>query len=207
MEELARHPEADLCYTAYRMLIRVGDTTCFGRASKVPAAKNIRRSLFKDVTFIPSSVLIRRSTMLAENGFNPRMRYGNEDYDMWLRLLHSGVKFAACREPLFQYRRHDGNTSTNMGWLDECMEIYRRLALPYLPRFTGWITYFKFLSEHEGGAAYTLRQQGNPAHLAMMARSVLHWPFNDSHRYKVLIHMLYARLRKTFQQASIGSAR
>ena len=201
MEELARHPEADLCYTGRVLLMQRGDTATLGRVLDVPPAKDIRRSLFENVTFLPSSVLIRRSTFLAENGFNPRMRYGNEDYDLWLRLFHSGVKFAGCREPLVQSRQHGANTSKHMAWFEECMEIYRRLVLPYLPRATGWITYFKFLSEHKGDVAYTLREQGNPAHLAMMARSVLRWPFNDPYRYKVLLHMLYTRLGKTSQQA------
>jgi hypothetical protein len=68
--------------------------------------------------------------------------------------------------------------------------------MPHLPILTGWITYFKFLSEREVDVAYSLREQGNPAYLALMARSILHWPFNDFHRYKVLLHMLYTRLRK-----------
>ena len=81
---------------------------------------------------------------------------------------------------------------------ENCMSIYKRLVLPHLPRLTGWITYFKYLSDHEVDVAYALREQGNPAHLAMMARSVLHWPFNDLHRYKALILMLYIRLGKPF---------
>jgi glycosyltransferase involved in cell wall biosynthesis len=200
MEELARHPDADLCYTAYMFLMQKGDTATIGRVCEVPPAKDIRKALFSGVTFLPSSVLIRRSMLLAVNGFDPKICHGSEDYDMWLRLLHAGAKFAACREPLFQYRRHEGNASMDMAWFHECMEIYKRLVLHHLPRATGWITYLKFLSEHEGDAAYTLRKQGNPAHLAMMARSVMHWPVNDLHQYKVLIHMLYTRLRKTLAQ-------
>jgi glycosyltransferase involved in cell wall biosynthesis len=200
MEELARHPETDICYTGHALLIQKGDTATIGRVTYAPPAADIRKSLFKSVTFLTGSVLIRRSTLLAANGFDPTC-YKNEDYELWLRLLHAGAKFAACREPLFQYRRHGQNTSMDMAWFDECMEVYGRLVRPHLPRATGWITYLKFLSEHEGDLAYTLREQGNPAHLAMMTRSILHWPFNDPHRYKVLLHMLYTRLRINLQPA------
>jgi glycosyltransferase involved in cell wall biosynthesis len=199
MEELVRHPEADICYTGYVFLMQRGDTAILGRVIDVPPAKDIRKALFKRNAF-PVSVIARRSTLLAANGFNPMIRHGHEDYELWLRLLHAGAKFAACREPLLQYRRHENNTLWDLAWCEECIEMYKRLVLPYLPRSTGWITYFKYMSMHEVNAAYTMRQQGDPAHLAMMARSVLHWPFNDLHRYKVLIHMLYTRLREYFSQ-------
>jgi glycosyltransferase involved in cell wall biosynthesis len=201
MEELALHPEADVCYTGHALLMQKGDTATTGRVVDVPPAKDIRRSLYRNWTFLPSSVLIRRSTLLAVNGFDPKICDGNEDYELWLRLLHAGAQFAACREPLVQYRRHEGNISNNMAWawFKECTGIYRRLVLPHLPILTGWVTYLKFLSEKEGDVAYTLRKQGDPAHLAMMARSVLHWPFNDPYRYKVFIHMLYTRIRNTFR--------
>jgi glycosyltransferase involved in cell wall biosynthesis len=198
MEEIARYPEADLCYTGLVLLIQKGDSATLGPVWGVPPAKDIRKALFSGVTFLPSSVLIRRSTLLSVNGFDPKICNGNEDYDMWLRLLHAGAKFAACRKPLVQYRRHEGCSALrDRAWFDECMGIYTRMVLPYLPRYTGWITHFKYMSIHEKNLAYTLCKQGNPAHLAMMAKSVLHWPFNDPHRYKALIRMLYTRLSKT----------
>jgi glycosyltransferase involved in cell wall biosynthesis len=198
MEELARHPEADLCYTGHALLMQKGDTATLGRVTYAPPARDIRKSLYENWTFLPSSILIRRSTLLMVNGFNTKICNGNEDYELWLRLLHAGAKFAACREPLLQYRKHEGNASKNLewAWFNECIGIYKRLVRPHLPRATGWVTYFKFLSEKEGYVAYILREHGNPAHLALMARSILHWPFNDFHRYKVLLHMLYTRLRK-----------
>ena len=88
-----------------------------------------------------------------------------------------------------------------MAWFEDCTRVYRQLVVPYLPRTTGWLTYFKFLSEREGDLAYAMRKEGNPAHLAMMAKSVIHWPFNDSLRYKVLMHMLYRRFAGSTQRA------
>jgi glycosyltransferase involved in cell wall biosynthesis len=204
MKELARHPEADLCYTGHVLLMQEGDIATVDRVTFAPPAEDVRKSLFKGFTFGTGSVVIRRSTFLAVKGFDPACRK-NEDYELWLRLLHAGVKFAACREPLFQYRRHEGNTVKDMAWFCECMEHYRQLVLPHLPRSTGWIMHLKFLSEQEVDLAYSLREQGSPLHLDMMARSLLHWPFNDLHRYKAILHMLYTRLRKTSQRVSTGS--
>ena len=194
MEELARHPDADICYTGRVLLMQKGNATTLGGVIDVPPAEDIRRSLFKGVTFLPSAALIRRSTLLAVGGFDPKMCHGSDDYDMWLRLLHAGAKFAACREPLVQYRRHEGNWSLDKEWFDECIEIYRRLVLPYLPKSTRWIALNRFRSIHECDFAFSLREKGDPKCLSMMAHSILHSPFVDPLRYKVLAHMLYSRL-------------
>ena len=205
MEELACHPDADICYTGHAFLMQKGDTTTLGRMVYAPPTKDIRRSLYKGFVFGTGSVVIRRSTFLAYNGFDP-MCHVIEDYELWLRLLHAGVRYAACREPLFLIRRHESNTLMDIKWVVDLMVIYRQQVLPHLPRSTGWISYLKFMSKHEGHAAYTLREQGNPAHLAMMSRSLLHWPLTDSHRYNAMIHMLYTRLRNKLQPAAIHSS-
>jgi glycosyltransferase involved in cell wall biosynthesis len=194
MEELARHPEADLCYTGRVLLIQKGDTTILGRVIDVPPAEDIKRARYEGVTFLPSAVLIRRSAILAIGGFDPKICHGSDDYDMWLRLLHAGAKFAACREPLVQYRRHEGNWSLDTAWFDEYMEIYRRLVLPYLPKSSAGIAFNRFRSAHECDLAFALRERGNPTCLSMMARSILHSPFVDPLRYKVLAHMLFSRV-------------
>lgn len=200
MEELIRHPEADLCYTGRSLLVQRGDTTTIGKVVYAPSAKDIRKALFEGCAFFPSCVLIRRATYLEMNGFDPNFRVCCEDYELWLKLLHAGIKFAGCREPLLRYRLHETNTSKTMAWYEDCMRVYRRLVLPSLPRFTGWITYFKYQSELEADMAYSLREQKNPAHLSMMVRSVIHRPFYDLHRYKVLMLMLYIRYRKHNQR-------
>ena len=56
MEELARHPEADICYTGFVAIKQKGKSATIGNVVEVPPAKDIRRSLFRNVTFIPNSV-------------------------------------------------------------------------------------------------------------------------------------------------------
>jgi glycosyltransferase involved in cell wall biosynthesis len=195
-DELARHPEADICYTGRVLLLQRGDTATLGGVISVPPAAEIRRALFVDATFLPSSVVIRRSTILGVNGFDPRIQYGNEDYDLWLRLLHAGVVFAACCQPLVSYRRHETNTALHEAWLDECMDIYLRLVVPHLPGFKRPMALNRFRSTHECDLAFTLREKGDRTCLLIMAKSILHYPFNDPNRYKVLAHMFFTRIKQ-----------
>lgn len=193
LAELARNPHADLCYTGCTWLVQQGSTATLGPAFPAPPASHIRQALLKEVTFLPSSVLMRRSAFLAVGGFNPRYRFGTEDYDLWLRLRHHGTHFAACTEPLTLYRRHDNNTSINLSWFEECMEIHRLLIHPHLPPAIRRRESNIFYSTHEVGAAYALREKGDPKALAMMLAAIRHRPLYEPHRYLVLAHMLYQR--------------
>ena len=73
-------------------------------------ARDIRRALYVNTTFMPGSVLIRRTTYLAFGGFNPSIKLV-EDWDLWLRLIHAGV-IAACQSHSFSID-HVGNQSNN----------------------------------------------------------------------------------------------
>jgi glycosyltransferase involved in cell wall biosynthesis len=196
MAELSRHPEADLCYTGRILLVQNGRTAKLGPVIHVPPAEGIRKSLFRKTTFLPSSVIIRKSAFLAVGGFDPHFELG-QDWELWLRLLRAGTKFAACTEPLVQYRIHPSSVSRNaMRSLQAGKEIYRRHVLPQLPRHTKWILHQRSQSEQEAIASFTMREMGDPRHLSMMALSIVRYPFNDPHRYKVLAYMLYTRFRE-----------
>ena len=197
IDELTRNPTADLCYSARVNFLEESGTFRLGEFVAVPPASKIRQALFVNTVFMPGSVLIRRTTYLAFGGFSPSMKL-IEDWDLWLRLLHAGVQFAACQEPLLRMRLHTGSRSANnaIAALEERKEIYRRLVLPHLPRSTRWLALQKSQSGQESSTAYVLRKMGDPRHLSMMATSIFRWPFNDPHRYKVLAHMLYTRIKR-----------
>jgi glycosyltransferase involved in cell wall biosynthesis len=195
IEELARIPHADLCYSARVTFEEEDGIFRRGTVFSVPPAEHIRKSLYRNTTFLPGSVLIRRSTYLAAGGFNPAIKLV-EDWDLWLRLLHRNVQFAARHEPLLLTRYHVNNQSNNaIAALAEQKEIYRRLVLPHLPRHSRWLTHQKSQSGQEAVAAMILRQNGDPGHLSMLARSLLRYPFASPHRYKVFAHMVHSRLR------------
>ena len=194
IEELDRNPGADLCYTARATLVEEDGISRPDKVFAVPPADDILRALYINTTFMPGSVLIRRTTYLAFGGFNPSITLV-EDWDLWLRLIHSGVKFAACREPLLLMRLHAGNQSNKaIAALAEQKEIYRRLVLPHLPRLTRWLTHQKSQSGQEAVAAGILRDIGDPRFLSLMATSIARYPFAPLDRYKIMAHMLYTRL-------------
>ena len=195
MEELIRNPAADLCYCGRISFDEDNGISHPGNVFTVPAARDIRRALYINTTFMPGSVLIRRTTYLAFGGFNPSIKLV-EDWDLWLRLIHAGVQFAACEEPLLSMRLHVGNQSNNaIAALEEQKEIYRRLVLPHLPRSTRWLTHQRSQSGQEAVAALILRSVGDPRSLSMMLTSIFRYPFAKPGRYKILAHMLYTRLR------------
>jgi glycosyltransferase involved in cell wall biosynthesis len=197
MAELARHPDADLCYSGRILLIQEGETTTrLGKVIEVPPADKIREALYVNTTFLSSSVVIRRSTFLDIGGNDVNCKWV-EDWDTWLRLLHAGVKFAAVQEPLVQYRVHPQSVSHNaLPSLAEAKEVFSRHVLPRLPASTRWIAHQRSQSGQEAAAAYTMREAGDRGYLPMMLRSILRYPFNEPHRYKGLLYMIYTRLRK-----------
>jgi glycosyltransferase involved in cell wall biosynthesis/GT2 family glycosyltransferase len=51
-------------------------------------------------------VLLRRQAWEAVGGYAEDMRSGNEDWDLWLRLLDAGWEQVTVPAPLFRYRKH-----------------------------------------------------------------------------------------------------
>jgi glycosyltransferase involved in cell wall biosynthesis len=194
MEELRKHPDADICYTARTKFTQRGDTIQYLGTVPAPPAAEIGDALFQAATFLPSSVVIRRSTFLAMGGFGTTFKI-TEDWDLWMRLLHSGVRFASCPEPLLLYRIHDNNVSGNgITLLEENTAIFRRFVVPHLSGPKKWIAITRFFSANKADVAYALRERGDKRHLSMMTASILHWPLGDPLRYKVWLHMLLSRI-------------
>jgi hypothetical protein len=55
--------------------------------------------------------LVRRSALEAVGGFDESLRYVNEDWDLWLRILERGLRGTILQEPLYRYRQHAGSAS------------------------------------------------------------------------------------------------
>lgn len=202
VEELSR-TGADLCYTSLVTFEQVGDTVDVRETPRVPPADSIRKALYHSTTFLPSSVLVRRSAFVKSGGFNTKFTVA-EDWELWLRLLHTGAKFAACEEPLVRFRIHGRNQSRNAyKSLEEAMDVYREYVLPRQPAKMRWLIYRFTRSEHEFAAALALRNNGDPRQIRMLLTSLATSPFTNFHRYKVLAHMMYMRLRSRFQPVPV----
>ena len=201
MAELEKHPEADICYTGRILLMQKNGMWQLGPVAGVAPASNVREALFRGTTFLPSSVVIRRSAFLAVGGYDTSFKYA-EDWELWMRLLHSGMKFTSCPEALVQYRIHAASaTHSAVPSFMAAKEVYRRHVFPYLPRLTRWIDYSRFLSLHEGDAARTLQKLGDRRALEFSLRCLLHNPFREPYRYRALAGQLYNRIRPKREQA------
>lgn len=197
-EVLAAHPEADVCYTDHIKFRQECEEDPMempvdGPGLKYYPAAQVRRGLLESVTFLPSSVLIRRSTFLRFGGFGTTFRIV-EDWDLWLRLLHAGVQFVSCDAPLLLYRMHSNNVTKNAITLhQENMLVYRTRVKPLLRGPSRWFAPAIYFSQHNVDLAYLLREAGDPTALSVMTSSILQWPFGDLTRYKVWLHMMLHR--------------
>ena len=55
---------------------------------------------------IVGCVLLRRDAYLSVGGYDETMRHGNEDWDLWIRLMKAGWGVAEVPDVLFRYRKH-----------------------------------------------------------------------------------------------------
>jgi GT2 family glycosyltransferase len=60
----------------------------------------------------PSAVVVRRSALMALNGFDttPAIQH-IEDYDLWIRLVEAGYRFAFMSSISARYRKHAGGAT------------------------------------------------------------------------------------------------
>ncbi|MEA3503278.1 MAG: glycosyltransferase family A protein, partial [Actinomycetota bacterium] len=55
---------------------------------------------------IVGCVLLRRDVYLAVGGYDETMRHGNEDWELWIRLMAAGWGVVETPDVLFRYRKH-----------------------------------------------------------------------------------------------------
>jgi glycosyltransferase involved in cell wall biosynthesis len=78
-------------------------------ASRPFSARSLTHSNFVNV-----SSLIRREAFERVGGFDPEMRVGLEDYELWLRMLDHGYEGIFVDEVALRYRRH-GKSRNHFG--------------------------------------------------------------------------------------------
>jgi hypothetical protein len=71
---------------------------------------------------------IRRETLLAAGGWDASLR-SSEDFELWVRLLHRGGRFARCERVLATYRKRAGSLSSDpVRMLDSALRAMDRIA-------------------------------------------------------------------------------
>lgn len=67
---------------------------------------------FKTANRIGYCAAIKRSVLLEVGGYNPKMKWGAEDYDLWFDLLKRGKKIVTIPEVLWMYRTKENSMWT-----------------------------------------------------------------------------------------------
>jgi glycosyltransferase involved in cell wall biosynthesis len=77
-------------------------------------------------------VVMRAEAWSQVGGYDPGMRRGNEDWDLWLRFLEAGWGQVEVPEPLFRYRKHGVSMSVTTEARFEDARYELALAHPVL---------------------------------------------------------------------------
>lgn len=98
----------------------------FGNYDKYWNLKPFNKSdiLYENCIFC--SVLFRKSDFLKIGGYNNNMKYGCEDYDLWLSFIEQGLEVFQINEILFSYRQYDETSRTTIS-LKNKKEIWNNL--------------------------------------------------------------------------------
>ncbi len=67
---------------------------------------------------IAYSVMARREVVVRAGMYDPALRT-SEDFDLWLRILKQGGRFAYHRKPLLKYRVRHGSLTSDPVWLHQ----------------------------------------------------------------------------------------
>jgi glycosyltransferase involved in cell wall biosynthesis len=79
------------------------------------------RMLYQNIIFC--SALFRRSDFDKTIGYNSNMKYGWEDWDLWLSILKDGGGVYKLENVMFFYRKHSSSMVENIN-KDKCVRTY-----------------------------------------------------------------------------------
>lgn len=126
---LEQHPEIGLCGSAFTCF----DTQDRETVSHPETDAQIRRALMAGNCFGLSTVMAKAS-VLKQRHFDPSIQLA-EDYELWTRLVASGVRAANLPESLIRYRLHPQQASRHKG--AQLDQISRQVRALYCARLLG----------------------------------------------------------------------
>jgi glycosyltransferase involved in cell wall biosynthesis len=94
----------------------IGDSPLTGRRfMEMPSQGQVslRSLLDQKCTVLTSTVIAKRDVLFEAGLFDPQLRRG-QDFDLWLRLAHRGLRFAYSAEALAAQRVYDDSLSGSM---------------------------------------------------------------------------------------------
>lgn len=98
---MEKHPDIDFLFTSgYDIYDSKVCDTYYGDHEYL-THKQIERSISYENIMLGASVLCKTSTLMMLGGF--QLGIGREDYDLWLKAMDRGYKFAKIPEKLYAY--------------------------------------------------------------------------------------------------------
>jgi glycosyltransferase involved in cell wall biosynthesis len=174
MDFMQRHPGTDVVYCNGWVF---GDSAYAGRKvmDLSPSHGEVTfASLVSCRCSVMATVLARREALLSVGGFDESLRRA-EDFDLWVRAAHAGLKIAYHETPLYRYRRRPSSLSTNeVAMRTSALEVLEKLAQTLTltaaeraalelaeQRFRADVVYFRMTQAlHSNDAAGALRAIG-----------------------------------------------
>ncbi len=116
------------CKVVYGIADFFGDLTGEWVLSEYSYEKELWRNA------IYCSAVYRRTDYDRTKGYNPNMRFGNEDWDFWLSLLSENDEVYKIPEKVFFYRKHGVSHSTDL--FDNVKASNTQMVLNHIDRYT-----------------------------------------------------------------------
>jgi glycosyltransferase involved in cell wall biosynthesis len=107
-----QHPQAALVYCGSRLMDAEDRDLPQSSAARLVPNDMVYNTLLRENFLIASTVLARRSAILAAGAFDPMLKSA-EDWDLWQRLAKRNI-FAGIPKRLAHYRLHSASLSTNV---------------------------------------------------------------------------------------------
>lgn len=104
IQEVIQETDADIIAPSFKT---------FGTSSEtVILMENPTIEDFKTGNRIGYCAAVKKSVLLEVGGYNPKMIWGAEDYDLWFDLLKRGKKLITIPQPLWLYRTKENSMWT-----------------------------------------------------------------------------------------------
>jgi len=112
-EFLMEHPDIDLVATQVRLFpeeqVKAGYAEYVRWQNSCLSSEKIYEEIFVESPFAHPSVMFRREVVCTLGGY--REGHFPEDYDLWFRLMQSGIRMAKLAEVLLDWRESEGRYS------------------------------------------------------------------------------------------------
>ncbi len=108
---IATDPGLDVV-TSDAVLVHDGTELGNWYGTHYPFAGTDQRRAVLERNFVFGNVVVRREAFMAAGGFDPAITHAT-DWDLWIRMVHSGSRLGCVDLPLARYRIHESSLSSD----------------------------------------------------------------------------------------------